>query len=81
MVFLEITNVPKGTVFAEKVIYLYFYLMHSIFGLKCNIYTTYIVACVPDFEYLIVGSSLFYCFKAEKQDHCKLSMETKFRDQ
>ena len=39
----------------------------------------YVVAHVHDFEYLIVGSSLFIVyFKVEKQDYHKLSMETKF---
>ena len=42
--------------------YVYFYLLHSILGLKCIVYTLYFVAArVPDFEYLIVGSSSFYC--------------------
>ena len=39
----------------------------------------YVVARVPDFEYLIVGLSLFtVCCKAEKQDYRELSVETKF---
>ena len=42
-------------------LYLYFHLLHSILSLKCNVYTLYYVAAhVPDFEYLMVGSSLLY---------------------
>ena len=43
-----------------------------------NVTLCYVVARVPDFEYLIVGcSSLFYCvFKEEKQDYRELSMDT-----
>ena len=39
-------------------LYLYFHLLHLILGLKIKIY--YTVAHVPDYEYSVVGSSLFY---------------------
>ena len=56
-------------------LYLYFHLLHSNLGLKCNIYT-HVVACVADDEHLIVGSSLFTVYsKAEKQDDHELSIQ------
>ena len=60
-------------------LYLYFHLLHSILGLKCNVYATYVVARVPDFEYLIVDSSLFtVCFNQRNKIIVNLSMDTKF---
>ena len=56
-------------------LYLYFHLLHSNLGLKCNIYT-HVVACVADDEHSIVGSSLFTVYsKAEKQDDHELSIQ------
>ena len=61
-----------------KLQYLYFHLLYSILGLKCNIYITL------QRVFLILNIQLWVrvyftvCFKAEKQDYHELCMETKF---